>query len=141
MAFIPYQGDSGRVPPLEYHPSSAITPKVGMALKMSSGKLAAATGADVPVYIAMCQREAACTAGEVIPVIRVQPDMIFETTAAASLASVAVGAKVTLHTDSLQVTGTEGGAAELVQMDGTALGSRVLLRFAAAVEAADDNAE
>lgn len=137
MAFIPYQGDSARVPPIEYRPCSAITPKVGMALKVSGGNLAAATGADVPQYISMCERAGVCTAGERIPVIRVQPDILFESTAAAALSGVTAGTKVTLHTDSLQVTATSGGAAELVELDGTASGSRVLLRFAAAVQSAE----
>ena len=41
MAILIHQTDSGRVPGLEYLPSGAITPKAGMALKLTSGKLAA----------------------------------------------------------------------------------------------------
>ena len=43
---------------------------------------------------------------------------------------VAVGDKVTIHTDGLQVTATTtGGVAEVVWMEGTASGAKVRVRF------------
>ena len=78
----------------------------------------------------MVECESALTAGTVIPVIRVLPDMIWETAAQAALTSIKLGDKVTLHTDGMQVTATKtNGVAEVVDMDGTNVGSRVLVRF------------
>lgn len=130
MSFKIHSMDGGRVPGIEYLPAGAITPKVGMALVQTNGQLALATGANVPTYISMCEKDRACTAGEIIPVIRVGKDMILETTFAAAAASVKLGSKVTLHTDGLQVTATTtSGVAEVVYMDGTASGSMCRVRF------------
>ena len=129
--FIPYQNEDGRVAPWEYLPCGTITPKLGMALVQFSGNLAVAGGTTKPTHISMCERSSACTPGDLIPVIRVQPDQVFETTNSASLSGVNVGDKVTLHTSNgCQVTGTKtSGVATIVAKDGDAAGSRVLVRF------------
>lgn len=129
--FIPYQNEDGRVAPWEYLPCGAITPKLGMALVQSSGNLAIAAGTTKPTYISMCEKSAAYTAGDIIPVIKVQPDQVFETTASASLSGVNVGDKVTLHaSNGCHVTGTKtSGVATIVAKDGDGAGSRVLIRF------------
>lgn len=137
MAFKIYSTDDNRVPGIEYLPASAITPKVGMALTqttgqlaLATGQLALATGATAPTYISMCEKDGECTAGDIIPVIRVGKDMILETTFAAAATSIKLGDKVTLHTDGLQVTATTtNGVAEVVYMDGTAIGSMCRVRF------------
>ena len=130
MAFMIHSTDDGRVPGIEYLPCGAITPKVGMALTQSSGNLAIASGTVKPTYLSMCERETACTAGEVIPVIRVLPDMILQTEWSAAATSVKVGAKVTLATDGLRTTATtDSGVAEVVAIDGTAVGDTVRVRF------------
>lgn len=137
MAFKIYSTDDNRVPGIEYLPASAITPKVGMALTQTTGQLtqttgqlALATGATAPTYISMCEKDGECTAGDIIPVIRVGKDMILETTFAAAATSIKLGDKVTLHTDGLQVTDTTtNGVAEVVYMDGTASGSMCRVRF------------
>lgn len=140
MAFLLHSIDDGHVPAWEYLPVSAITPKVGMALTQTSGNLAIATAGTAPTYISMVEKDAACTAGDVIPVIRVSKDMIFETTFSAAATSLNIGDKVTLHaSNGLQITAskTENGAnsttingvAEIVSMDGTAIGDTVRVRF------------
>ena len=130
MAFKIYSTDDNRVPGIEYLPASAITPKVGMALTQTTGQLVLATGATAPTYISMCEKDGECTAGDIIPVIRVDKDMILETTFAAAATSIKLGDKVTLHTDGLQVTATTtNGVAEVVYMDGTASGSMCRVRF------------
>lgn len=132
MAFMLHSTDDGRIPSIEYLPCSAITPKVGMALTQTSGNLAIAMGTTKPTYISMVEKAAACTAGDIIPVFRVDPDMIFETTFSASAADIKLGNKVTLHASSgEQVTATTtSGVAEVVYMDGTASGSMCRVRFA-----------
>ena len=129
--FIPYSNEEGRGAPWEYLPCSAITPKIGMAMVLSSGKLAIATGTTKPTHICMADYDAAVTVGTIVPVIRVQADEIFECTNSASLSGVNVGQKVTLHaSNGLQVTGTTtSGVAEIVRKDGDASGSTVLVRF------------
>ena len=130
MAFKVQYTDDGRVSPIEYLPCGAITPKVGMALVQTSGNLAIAKGTDKPAYISMCERETACAAGDLIPVIRVHEDMVFETTFSAAATSVKLGDKVTLHASSgMEVTATTGGACEVVGMDGAAVGDTVRVRF------------
>lgn len=130
MAFKIYSTDDNRVPGIEYLPASAITPKVGMALTQTTGQLELATGATAPTYISMCEKDGKCTAGDIIPVIRVGKDMILETTFAVAATSIKLGDKVTLYTDGLQVTATTAsGVAEVVYMDGTASGSMCRVRF------------
>lgn len=131
MAFHIFSTDDGRVPAIEYLPCGAITPKIGMALVQTSGNLAIATGTSKPAYISMCERDSACTAGERIPVMRVQPDIIYETTNSAAFTSINRGDKVTLHaSDGMQVTATTAsGVAEVVDFDDTVIGSRVKVRF------------
>lgn len=130
MGFMIHSVDDNRVLGLEYLPCSAITPKVGMAMVQTSGNLALASGTTAPTYISMCERDKACTAGELIPVVRVQKDIIFGVPAQAAMTSVKLGDKVTIYTDGLQVTATTAsGVAEVVGMEGTAAGSTVLVRF------------
>ncbi len=133
MAFLIHSIEDGHVPAWEYLPCSAITPKVGMALTQSSGNLAIATGTTKPTYISMVEKSAACTAGDLIPVIRVTEDIIFETTISASGTSLNKGDKVTLHASSgMQVTATtSSGVAEIVDFPtgSQASGAVVRVRF------------
>ena len=102
-----------------------------MALVQSAGNLAIATGTTAPTYISMCEKDSACTAGDIIPVIRVSKDMVFETTFSAAATSIKLGNKVTLHaSDGMSVTATTtDGVAEVVYMDGTASGAMCRVRF------------
>ena len=141
MAFMLHTTDDGHIPAWEYLPCGAITPKVGMALTQTSGKLAIATGSTAPTYISMTESAAALTAGTLIPVIRVNGNMVFKTTASAALTDVSLGEKVTLHaTSGLQITATTtDGVAEIVGMAGTAIGSEVLVRFAPPLPPEEDD--
>ena len=130
MAFLIHSTDDGRVLPWEYLPAGAITPKVGMALTQTSGNLALASGTTKPTYISMREQETALTAGDLIPVVRVQPDTIYETELSAAGTSLKVGQKVTLATDGLRVTATTtDGIAEIVEILDTAIGGKVRVRF------------
>ena len=130
MGFKIHTTDDGRVPGIEYLPCGAITPKIGMALKQTGGNLAVATAATSPTYISLCERETVVTEGELIPVMRVQPDMIFETEWSAEATSVKLGDRVKLHaSDGMSVTATTGGVAEVVNILGTAVGDAVRVRF------------
>lgn len=128
MAFLIHTADSL---PIEYLPCSAITPKVGMALTQTGGNLAIAAGTTKPTYISLVEKSAACSAGDIIPVLRITEEMVFETSFSASAADIKLGNKVTLHaTSGMQVTATtSSGVAEVVYMDGTASGSMCRVRF------------
>lgn len=115
---------------IEYMPASAIVPKAGMPLYMNAGVLTVAGGTNKPTYICLCERDTALAAGDMIPVLRVDGAIVFETTNSASLASVKLGAKVTLSADGTQVTATtENGIAEIIYKEGDAAGSTVRVRF------------
>ena len=130
MGFLIQKAEGGIVPAFEYLPASAITPKIGLALKLDTGKLAVASGTDKPEFISMTERDSAVTAGDIIPVIRVTEDITFAVPAQAAQTSVNIGTKVTLHTDGMQVTATAtSGTAEIVGREGTAAGDIQYVRF------------
>lgn len=129
MAFKIYSTDDNRVPGIEYLPASTITPKVGMALTMSSGKLEVASGTTTPLYISVIEKSSACKSGEIIPVIRVGKDIIFETSFSVDPESLNVGDKVTIDSSGMTVTATKtNGVAEIVYMDRDA-GAMCRVRF------------
>ena len=128
--FKVFKTDDGRNCPIEYLPAGAITPKLGMALTVTAGKLAVATGTARPAYISMTEAHSALTAGTVIPVIRVSEDIIYETENSVAFTGVNVGSKVTLDSTGTKVTATTtDGVAEVVGIEGTAVGSKIHVRF------------
>ena len=130
--FIPHSTEDGRVPPWVMLPATGSTkPDIGLALVLSSGKLAKASGTTKPTHICMCEKPAAVAAGTLIPVIEVQPDIIFECVNQASLSGVTVGQAVTIHSDGLQVTATTGsGVATIVaKTAGSGTGNPTLVHF------------
>lgn len=140
MAFYIHKVDDGHVPSIEYLPASAITPKVGLALTQTGGKLAVASGTTAPAYISMTERDAAVTAGDIIPVIRVDDRTVYATEFTAAGTSINLGDKVTLDASGLGVTATKtGGVAEVVEIGGTAVGDRVYIRFSGKAEVAGGN--
>lgn len=131
MAFQIHTLADGRSTAIEYLPAGAITPKMGMALYQTGGNLAIAAGSTKPTYICLCERDAALKAGEVIPVTRVLADVIYETTLSASGSSLKRGDKVTIAAGGEQVTATTTeGVAEIVEIEDTAVGGKVRVRFA-----------
>ena len=130
MAFLIHTTADGHQPPWEYLPCDDIQPHLGMAMVLTGGLLAKAGSTAKPTYISMYEAPAALAEGDIIPVIRVTEDIIFETENSASLSGVAIGAKVTLASDGMRVTGTTtSGVAEIVAKDADAVGSRVLVKF------------
>lgn len=129
--FLIHTVEGGHIPAFKYLPAGAITPKVGLALVQTNGNLALATGTTKPTHICMLEKDSALTAGDIIPVIEVTPEIIFETTCSASFASIKKGDKVTIANDAAQVTNTKtSGVATVVAGDGGASGEKVLVRFA-----------
>lgn len=105
MAFKRVTTLDGAVIPFEYYlvtDSEAIT--LGEALVQTSGRLTKCAATAVPEFVA--EKTVAAGINNRIPVTRVREEDEFITTSIATVASTLVGAKVTLHTDGLQVTGT-----------------------------------
>lgn len=95
----------------------------GVLVKYYSGKLAVASGTDVPEYVTL---GASTASGDEIPVKRIYEDEIYETVLQAAGTSLNLGDKVTVYTDGAQVTATTtNGIFEIIEMDGTAVGSKV----------------
>lgn len=129
MAFIPaYKHETSPVP-FEYYPAGAITGLVpGTLLYLNAGKLAVASGTTKPQFIA--QHSGTTADGEQIAVEKIKESTIYETTCSAAFTSIKVGNKVTIGTDGLTVTATtDSGVATVVGIDGTAIGSKVRVRF------------
>lgn len=111
----------------EYYPSD-IALTIGKPLNLTEGKLAAISdGATAPEYVSMCDN--AAPGGAVVPVIKVTPDIVFETTTSVAIPNVKIGDKVEITTDG-KITATEGGCAEVIYIEDTTAGSTVRIRFA-----------
>ena len=119
------------MPPWEYLPAATIHPSMGLALILDDGLLSVAAATDKPQFI--CMREGdedeVCNFGDMIPVIRVSDDIIFETKNNNAFDEIYLGDKVTLK-DGLFVTATTtNGVATVVDFDGCVKGSRVHVKF------------
>lgn len=127
--FMIHTVEGGHIPAFEHYPADGITPKVGMAMVLSAGKLAIAAGTTKPTHISMCEREAACADGELIPVVAVNEGLTFAVPASVAN-TVAIGNKVTIATGGLGVTATTtDGIATIVGKDGTAAGDLQYVKF------------
>ena len=108
--------DDGRTPGFVRLPAGAITPKSGMLLKQEEGLLTTATCTDEPGYICVTERETACEEGDEITVTRISPDMTLVTETPEEFTCVS-GDKVSIADDGLGISGTLGGACEIVTTD------------------------
>lgn len=98
---------------------ASITP--GKVLKFNSGKLVIASGTDKPEYVSL----GSANTDEILPVKRIYEDEVYETVLQAAGTSLKSGDTVNIHTDGAQATATKGGAFEILEMDGTEVGSKV----------------
>lgn len=120
----------GHIPPVEYLPAEAITPKIGMVLELdaTSGQLQAST--TTANYISVGEYASAVTAGDLIPVIAIEKDTVYETQWDGTTAY-KVGATCDIDTTSLLADGdgTTNDDLLVVGMDGTAAGDNVYVKF------------
>ena len=129
MTFKIHTVDDGRIPPFEKLPCAAIIPKVGMALYFASGRLTTASGANQATHICMEEHAAAVTAGRMIHVIKIQPDIVFESQLAAAGALV-VGTAYEVATGGMTVAAaTTNANFKLDYVGGAAAGDTVRGRF------------
>lgn len=116
--------------PIEYLPAEAITPKIGLCLALdgtNSGQLEVSV---TPQFICLCEKAAAVAAGELIPVLRITPDMVFAVTLDGST-SLKAGAIAAVKSDGMQIDadGTTSRCFLLEHLTGTASGDLVYGRF------------
>ena len=128
--FIPAKYFDGEPDPWEKLPATkAKTLHVGTALTLNSGKLDIASGTTAPTYICM-EEVTTSDDGQLVHVIRVSPDTLFETELSEASESIAVGTRYTLDATGEKITATEtSGVAEVVSFTGTAAGDRVRVHF------------
>ena len=100
---------------------------VGEALVVSDGKATKAGASVVPAYI--CGETATGTDNGTLTAYRVLPTQVWGGTLTADGAELAIGDKLTLAADGVDLTATTGGAAEIVEIVGTAVGDEVRVRF------------
>lgn len=129
MAFLIHSVDDGHVLPWEYLRADDLIPKVGMALKMDEGKLVVASGTDKPEYIAMRDMEDFVPEGGRIPVVRVTPEVVWETFLSASGNSLNEGDSVNITADGMGVNNTVGGAAKIVNLMSRRTNDPIRVRF------------
>lgn len=128
MAFIPYTYADGQPVPWEYKEAGALgSIKPGQALSLSSGKLAKCSGDNRPEYIGMYGGTVA--SGDIIPVIRVDEETVFETENSVANTSAAAGSRLTIDSTGTKITATAGVAVEVVEALDTAAGGKMLVRF------------
>ena len=100
---------------------------VGEALVVTDGTATKAGAAVVPAYI--CGETVTGTEDGSLTAYRVLPTQVWGGTLTADGAELAVGDKLTLAADGIDLTATTGGAAEIVEIIGTAVGDEVRVRF------------
>jgi hypothetical protein len=125
----PYKSDSGAQVPWEYLPGAAGTYQAGQLLKVTAGKLAVVTAASTTTPPYLCMADITVTADELVPVTRIQDDMIYETELSAAAADAKIGSKLQVAAGGTQVNAAAEGSFEVTYLDNTAAGSRVLGRF------------
>ncbi|NLA87400.1 MAG: hypothetical protein GX847_09030 [Clostridiales bacterium] len=77
--FRVHKTKDGSVPPVEYLPAEAITPKVGMVLEFDTTSHQLQASTTTAQYICQMEAGAVITAGDIIPVIAIDRDTIYET--------------------------------------------------------------
>ncbi len=129
MAFLLQSMDVGQTPPIEYRQATADEDVVlGEALVTASTGLLTKCGATAkPEFMAVGPQDEQ----DIVPVVRVQDYQVWRTQLSAAGTSLKPGNKVTLETDGLRVTATTtSGVAAIVELEGTAAGDGVRVRFA-----------
>ncbi|MDR0819162.1 MAG: hypothetical protein LBN43_06290 [Oscillospiraceae bacterium] len=138
MAFL-HQEPSGFYAPLEYFSAAPGTYVKGQLLHFVSGKLAALSAVTSTTPPWVCEDNVTIAAtpesgalgivgGDVVGVTRIDTDSTFQTTLSVAIAALAIGQKLSVTADGLQVNAT-AGTFEVQAFDDTAIGSKVTGRF------------
>lgn len=126
--FLPHKSDNG-LQPFEYYAAAAGTYEIGQLLNAVDGKLTpiAEASTTTPAYVSMGQ--GALADGQLLPVIRINHEMVFQTTLSAETAGAKLGAKLQVSAGGKEVDGAAAGTFEVTCAEGTAASSVVYGRF------------
>ncbi len=104
--------------------------EMGETLVLSAGVLTKCSGTTKPTHIAMAAKDAADTDRR-MPACRIESNQVYAAPVTAAPTSLVPGAKVTIHTDGLQVTATTtDGVVTVVDKNGAAaIGDEIIVRF------------
>ncbi len=129
--FLPVKSNTGAVLPWEYLGATAGTYQAGQMLTVTDGKLDALDAASTTTPPYLCMADVTAADGQVIPVIRVDGDFIFETTLKAAASGAVIGTKLQVEADGLTASKPSAGSGtfEVVYLEGTAAGNIVRGRF------------
>lgn len=127
--FYPHKSDTGAVMPWEYMPAAAGTYEAGQLLDAVGGVLTPISAAKTTTPGYLCVANITVTAGQTIPVTRIQHTAIYETQLSAAAESAKEGSKLQVSAGGLQVDGAAAGSFEVTYIEDTAAGSMVRGRF------------
>lgn len=127
--FSPHKTDTGAVLPWEYMPAAAGTYQAGQLLNAVSGSLTPVSAASTTTPGYLCMANITVTAGQLVPVTRIQHTAIYETQLSAEAADAAEGTKLQVSAGGLQVDAAAAGSFEVTYIEDTAAGSMVRGRF------------
>lgn len=127
--FSPHKTDTGAVLPWEYMPAAAGTYQAGQLLNTVSGSLTPVSTASTTTPGYLCMANITVTAGQLVPVTRIQHTAIYETQLSAEAADAAEGTKLQVSAGGLQVDAAAAGSFEVTYIEDTAAGSMVRGRF------------
>ena len=127
--FSPHKTDTGAVLPWEYMPAAAGTYQAGQLLNAKNGSLTPVSAASTTTPGYLCMANITVTAGQLVPVTRIQHTAIYETQLSAEAESAAEGTKLQVSAGGLQVDAAAAGSFEVTYIEDTAAGSMVRGRF------------
>lgn len=127
--FSPHKTDTGAVLPWEYMPAAAGTYQAGQLLNAKNGSLTPVSAASTTTPGYLCMANITVTAGQLVPVTRIQHNAIYETQLSAEAADAAEGTKLQVSAGGLQVDAAAAGSFEVTYIEDTAAGSMVRGRF------------
>jgi hypothetical protein len=123
-----FKKNNATVPVVKEIPAAAGTYSVGDALVISGGLATKTTGTVTPEFISA--GKGTLSSGDVLAVNPIYEDMEFLTSFITTATGLKIGEKVTIATDSAQVTATTtNGVAEIVDPISTAAGGEVVVKF------------
>lgn len=129
--FVPVKSNTGAMLPWEYLGAAADTYQAGQMLTVTGGKLTKLSAASTTTPPYLCMADVTAADGQVIPVIRVDGDFIFETILKAAASGAVIGTKLQVEADGLTASKPSAGSGtfEVVYLEGTAAGNVVRGRF------------
>ena len=127
--FSPHKTDTGAVLPWEYMPAAAGTYQAGQLLNAKNGSLTPVSAASPTTPGYLCMANITVTAGQLVPVTRIQHTAIYETQLSAEAADAAEGTKLQVSAGGLQVDAAAAGSFEVTYIEDAAAGSMVRGRF------------